>query len=134
MDVLEPYRVTVFVLGLTGILFWLQLAVADIAGIRAKHTPGFTVEQDHDSFLFRANRAIANSNESAVVFALLTAFALLSSANAAWLNGLTVAYLSGRVGHMLFYYANLKLLRSAAFAVSFLGLLGIFCVGLSAWL
>lgn len=134
MELLEPYKATVLVLGLTGFLFWAQLAVVDIVGIRAKHTPGFAIEQNHGSFLFRSHRALANSNESAGVFALLTAFALLSSASAAWLNGLTVAYLIGRSGHMLFYYANLKVLRSAAFAVSFCSLFGIFLVGLLAWL
>lgn len=134
MEVLEPYKVTVLVLGLTGILFWIQLAVVDVVGIKVRHTPGFSIEQSHDSFLFRSHRALANSNESVGVFALLTAFAILSSANAAWLNGLTVAYLLGRSGHMLFYYANLKLLRSAAFGVSFFSLLAIFLVGLFAWL
>src|SRR5690554_736666 len=126
MEILEPYKVTVLVLGLTGILFWVQLAVVDVVGITVKHPPGFTIEQNQDSFLFRSHRVLANSNESAGAFALLTAFAMLSSANAAWLNGLTVAYLFGRSSHMLFYYANLKLLRSAAFAVSFFSLLAIF--------
>jgi len=38
----------------------------------------------------------------------------------------TMAYLIGRSSRMLFYYANLKLLRSAAFTVSFFSLPGIF--------
>lgn len=134
MEFLEPYRVTALVLGLTGLLYWLQLAIADIVGIRAKHTPGFTIDENHNSFLFRCNRALANSNESVGIFILFTIFALLSSANAAWLNGFAVVHLIGRTGHMLFYYRNLQLLRSAAFAIGFLGLLGIFIVGLLAWL
>lgn len=134
MEFVAPYQLTILMLGLTGFLFWCQLLIADITGIRAKHTPGFSVEQDHERFLFRANRAIANSNESVGVLILASAFAMLSSANAAVLNGFACAYFAARVGHMLSYYANLKILRSVIFAVSFVSLLGMFVTGLLAWM
>jgi len=134
MDLIEPYKLTVLVFGLSGFLFWIQLAIADIAGIKKKHTPGFQIEQNHSSFLFRANRVLANSNESAAIMILLSLFAILSSANPAWLNGCAVAYLAGRVGHMTFYYGNFQLARSVAFAISFVSLLGMFVLGLMAWL
>ncbi len=134
MEVNEAYKLTVLVLGLSGLLFWVQLALVDILGIKLKHTPGFTVEQSHSSFLFRANRALSNSNESIGILILLTLFSMLSSANPTWLNGFAVAYLIGRVCHMACYYLNLKLLRSGSFAISFIALLGIFIVGVLSWL
>jgi len=134
MEIIEPYKLTVLVLGLTGFLFWVQLAVVDVIGIKEKHTPGFSIEQSHNSFIFRANRALANSNESIGILILLTLFAMLSSANPAWLNGFAIAYWVGRVAHMSFYYFNLKLLRSGAFAISFSALLGMFIIGLLSWL
>jgi uncharacterized MAPEG superfamily protein len=130
MEIIEPYKLTVLVLGLTGLLFWIQLAVIDVIGIKEKHTPGFLIEQSHNSFIFRAHRALANSNESIGILILLTLFAILSSANPAWLNGFSIAYLVGRIAHMSFYYLNLKLLRSVAFAISFIALLGMFIVGI----
>ena len=134
MEVNEAYKLTVLVLGLSGLLFWLQLALVDVLGIKMKHTPGYAIEQNHESILFRANRAFANSNESIGILILLTIFAILSSANPIWLNGLAVAYLIGRVCHMACYYLNLKLLRSASFAISFIALLGMFIVGILSWL
>jgi uncharacterized MAPEG superfamily protein len=133
MDFIEPYKLTVLVLGLTGFMFWIQLAIADIAGIKKKHTPGFLIEQNHNSFLFRANRVLANSNESAAILILLSFFGILSSANPAWLNGCALAYFAGRVGHMVFYYGNFQIARSVAFAISFVSLLGMFVLGLMAW-
>lgn len=133
MDFIEPYRMTVLVLGLSGFLFFVQLVVVDIAGIKSGHTPGFRIEQNHDSFIFRAYRALANSNESAAILILFSLFSILSSANATWLNGFSLVYLLGRIGHMVFYYSNFKILRSLSFAISFLGLLGMFIVGLVSW-
>lgn len=132
MVLIEPYKLTVVVLGLAGFLFWIQLTIADMASIRAKHIPGFMIEQDHGSFLFRSHRVLANSNESAAILILFALFGILSSANPAWLNGCALAYLVGRVGHMTFYYSNLKIARSVAFAISFCSLLGMFVVGLLA--
>lgn len=134
MVLIEPYKMTILVLGLAGFLFWIQLAIVDIVSIKAKHTPGFTIAQDHGSLLFRAHRVLANSNESAATLILFALFSILSSAHATWLNGCALAYLIGRVGHMIFYYSNLKILRSLAFAISFAGLLGMFVAGLVSWL
>lgn len=134
MEFNEAYKTTVLVLGLSGFLFWIQLALVDILGIKLKHTPGFTVEQSHSSFLFRANRVLANSNESIGILILLSLFSMLSSVNPEWLNGFAVTYFVGRVLHMACYYLNLKLLRSASFAISFVALLGMFIVGIINWL
>lgn len=134
MSTFEPYKLTVLVLGLAGFMFLIQLAIADVLSIRAKHPPGYSITQDHDSLLFRAHRVLANSNESAGILILFALFGMLSSANPAWLNGCALAYLVGRVGHMIFYYGNLKIARSVAFAISFCALLGMFTVGLLTWI
>ncbi len=134
MEFIEPYNITVLVIGLTGFTLFLQLLLTDIIGIKVKHTPGYPISPEHNDLHFRSSRAFANTNESVAIFILLVSFAILSSANPDYLNLYSVLYLVGRVGHMLFYYANLKLLRSVSFGISLLGLIAIFIVGILAWL
>ncbi|WP_440056912.1 MAPEG family protein (plasmid) [Pseudoalteromonas sp. T1lg65] len=133
MELIETYKITVLVIGLIGLLAFIQLAVIDIASIKAKHIPGHPIPANHNTFLFRASRALANTNESVAIFILFVAFALLSSANPQWLNIGSSVYLLGRMGHMIFYYLNFKLLRSIAFAISLMGLLTMFIAGIVAW-
>lgn len=134
MDVLSQYSASVLVLGLTGLLLFVQLIVADVTGIKQGHTPGTAVADDPNTFIFRANRAFANTNETLGILLLFIAFAVLSAGDPQLVNGFAMLYLAGRVGHMLFYYANIKLLRSIAFAVSTAALLGIFVSGILRWL
>ena len=47
-----------------GALVLTQVLVADIAHMKAKHVPGMPVTGGHASFLFRAVRAHANTNEN----------------------------------------------------------------------
>ena len=110
-----------------------QLIVLDVIGIKSKHVPGHFVPDDHSDFLFRASRAFKNTNESIGIFILFVAFAILSSANPQWLSSCAIVYLTGRVAHMLFYYFNLKLFRSIAFAVSLGALVAMFIVGVLSW-
>ncbi|MGJ8679482.1 MAPEG family protein [Paraglaciecola sp.] len=133
MDFILPYKLTVLVLGLSGLLFWLQLIIADVVSIKLKHPPGFSVEQSHNSFLFRSSRVFANSNESVGILVLFALFGILSAANPTWLNNSALMYLVGRIGHMFFYYFDLKFLRSTAFGISFIALLGMFISGAYAW-
>lgn len=133
MEFIEPYKITVLVMGLSGLVFFIQLIVADIVGIKSRHTPGYPIEPDHNNFHFRSTRALSNTNESVAIFLLLVCFSMLSSANANLLNISAIVYLVGRVGHMLCYYSNLKLLRSISFGGSLLGLVAIFIVGIIEW-
>jgi len=121
-------------MGLAGFTFLVQLLIADVVALKTRHTPGYPIEPDHNDLLFRSSRVLSNTNESVAIFILLVGFALLSSANPQWLNNCSVIYLIGRVSHMVFYYADLKLLRSISFGVSLLGLTAIFITGLMAWL
>ena len=132
--VLSTYTPTVLATGITGGLLLLQLLIVDVAGIFSRHIPGTSVQAEHENFLFRATRAHANTNESVSSFMLLVLFAVVSSASPTWLNNLSVLYVVGRIGHMCFYYANMKLLRSVSFAVSLLALFGILGLGCVAWL
>lgn len=134
MEFLFPYKMTIWVIGSVGLLMLLQLIVLDIAILSQKHIPGFTIETNHEHFLFRANRALANSNESLGIFILFVLFALFSQPMPHWINGFAAVYLFGRIGHMLCYYFNMKILRSVFFVVSLLGLIGLFATAVMAWL
>lgn len=134
MEFLLPYKMTIWILGSLGSLLLLQLVVLDIAILSQKHIPGFTIEANHEHFLFRANRALANSNESLGIFIVFVLFALFSQPIAHWINGFAVVYLFGRIGHMLCYYFNMKILRSIFFVVSLFGLIGLFVTAVVAWL
>lgn len=133
MELFDPYKITILVSGLIGLLMLIQIIVADIAAIKGQHTPGYPIKPDHNSFLFRAARAHANTNESIAVFALFVLFGVLSAANAFYLNTFSVIYFVGRVAHMGFYYGNLKLARSISFPLGLIGLVGMFITGLISW-
>lgn len=124
------YGPAVLALGAAGGLLLLQLVVADVAGIRAGHVPGAPVATDHASFLFRAVRAHANTNESVAAFVLLLLFAMLSSASPAWVNGLAWAWVGARAAHTAFYWADVRVMRSVAFGVSLTALVALLAVGL----
>ena len=132
-ELIQPYKVTVLITGLSAVLFLAQLLIADLIAIKSGHTPGYPIDADHEQLLFRANRAIANSNESVGIFLLAVSFSILTSANAAWVNTGALLYFGGRVGHMVCYYANIKLVRSIAFGVCVLGLSGILVAGFSSF-
>src|SRR5262245_6300930 len=131
-DWLLPYSATIWAMGIMGGLLLVQLIVLDVGGIRAGHVPGTAVTGDHSVFLFRAARAHANTNESIAAFVLLALFGVLHNAAPGWLNLCAVVYVAARVGHMLCYYADLKLMRSGSFAVAFLALVGMLVVGAAA--
>lgn len=133
MPWLEAYHPTVWAMGTVAGLFLIQILIVDFSSIRAKHPPGTPVPVDHNNFLFRATRAHANTNESIAAFALLALAGILSTAPAAWLNGLAWTYVLGRTAHMLCYYANLGLARSSAFALALVALLGMLLVTVMSW-
>ena len=112
----------------------VQLLIADIVAIKHKHTPGYPIEPDHDSFLFRAARAHSNTNESIAIFVLFVVLGVFSGADPDYLNAFAVVYLIGRLAHMVFYYLNIKVARSLSFPVSLIGLVGMFVAGIGALL
>ncbi|MFT4815659.1 MAG: hypothetical protein ACI80L_000629 [Pseudohongiellaceae bacterium] len=68
MTNLVNYGTTILVIGLIGLMQLVQLLVTDISAIRAGKTPGFSTVPDRSSFLFRAERAFMNTNESVTIF------------------------------------------------------------------
>ncbi len=134
MELIDPYKITILVAGLTGLLLLIQILIVDIVAIMKRHIPGHPVETDHDSFLFRATRVHANTNESVAAFILFALFGVFSESNALYLNIFSVVYFIGRVSHMIFYYWNAKIVRSISFALSIIGLVGMFVSGLIVWL
>jgi uncharacterized MAPEG superfamily protein len=131
-NLLTIYMPTIASFGIIGSMLLVQLLVADIAGIVHKNVPGAPIPTDHSKLLFRAHRAHANTNESVAAFIALTLFALAVSATPSWLNALCQLYIAGRLGHMVCYYANLKIPRSIFFAISVLALFGILGVSIAA--
>lgn len=128
---LEPYALTVLAMSATAALFIVQMLVLDVAGIRARHVPGAPVPADHGSFHFRATRAHANTNESIAAFILLVVIAIFSAASPKWTAVFAWLYVGGRLGHMLCYYADLRLARSIAFGISLIALVALLVLTLS---
>jgi uncharacterized MAPEG superfamily protein len=118
-DFVVPYYPTLAAAVVLGVLVLVQVLVADAAGIRAGHVPGMPVASGHDSFHFRATRAHANTNENLPLFALLTFVAVMAGADASWTNRLVGGFVASRAAHMLAYYGDLRLLRSAMFVIGF---------------
>jgi len=125
-----PYSPTILAMATTGGLLLLQLVVADVAGIRAGHTPGTPIAADHRDFLFRAARAHANTNESVAAFVLLALFGILSAASPAWINALAWTYAGARFSHMICYYAGFQVPRSVSFGIAMTALVGMLLAGL----
>ena len=129
-EALQSYGSSVLALGLLGLLYVVQLLVADVSGILRKHTPGTPVVGDHDDFLFRASRAHANTTESIGAVILIAGFAVLRGGDPAWVNGAVWLVLLSRAAHTLFYYLDLRPARSVAFALGMVALVALFAVGL----
>jgi len=117
-----PYQMSIWVMGGMGILLLVQVIVADLAGIRAGHRPGFPIESNYRSFLFRASRSYANTNETLGAFILLILVAMFAGVSSTLVNACALIYGLSRGVHMLAYYANISILRSVAFGVSLLAL------------
>jgi uncharacterized MAPEG superfamily protein len=131
-DLLVPYGPALAAWLCLGAAWLAQALVADVAAMRAHHTPGMPVTSGHDDFLFRATRAQANTNENLSGFVVLSLAAMLLGANSWWINRLVWLFVVGRLGHMLAYYADVRPLRSASFGISFACLIGLLVVGIAA--
>ncbi len=130
--VMENYLPTLWAFGAMGGMMLLQILVIDVISIRRHHPPGTAVNSDHADALFRATRVLGNTNESIAIFILLSVFAVMSAAAPNWVNGLVWLYVVARTAHMLFYYLNLKILRSVAFSFVLVALAGLLLAGLVA--
>ena len=127
---LASYGASVAALGAVGALMLVQLLIADVTGIKSKHTPGTAVEGDHSDVLFRVSRTVANTNESVAIFVCALLFCILGSASPAYTAGAAWTYVVLRLVYAICYYANLQTLRSISFALSLVSLLVLLLIGL----
>ena len=125
LESLQPYHSLLIACVVLASLILVQVLVADLVSIRAKHVPGMPVTDGHASFHFRAVRAIGNTNETLGLFLLLAALAVVLGANAKWAGILAWVYVAGRAGHMTFYYARIGWARSTAFSISLAAQIGL---------
>ena len=119
-EMLLPYHGLLVASAVLATLVLAQVLVADLAGMRAKHVPGMPVTGGHGDFHFRATRAHANTNENLPVWILLVVLAVLLAASPKWSAYAAWLFAAARLGHMLFYYLDLRLARSVAFGFSLL--------------
>jgi len=133
MEFLSPYKSSILILGVIGFLSLVQLLIADLYALKIKHTPGYPIKPDHNNFIFRAARAHSNTNESIAIFVIFLLFGMFSTASPQWLYYFSLAYLVGRILHMILYYMNMQLARSASFLLILVGLFGMFAVGIDAY-
>ena len=124
-DLVLPYFTTLASWVVLGVLVLVQVLVADVAAMRAGHVPGTAVTGGHDAFLFRATRAHANTNENLALFLLLSVGAILLRASAPLTNGFAGVFVASRAVHMLAYYGDQRTLRSTAFVVGLVCLIGL---------
>ena len=122
---IDPYVLTIWCLVWLGGLLVVQLVVADVVGLRKGHIPGTAVTTSHNDFHFRAVRAHANANESLGAFIILAGCAVALQADPQWTNLSAVLYAGARTLHTLVYWAGLSKIRSVAFGLSLVGLLGL---------
>lgn len=125
LDVFAAYSSATMGLFALAVLLLIQLGVADVVGIRAKHVPGMPVTGGHDSFFFRATRTHANSNENLGLFLLLVLVAVMAGADAAWVGNWVWVFVAARTAYALCYYADLRALRSVVFSVGVLAQIGL---------
>jgi len=127
-EALLAYHSTLVACAVLASLIMVQVLVADLAAMKAKHVPGMPVTDGHASFHFRAVRALGNTNELLGLFLLLVALAVLHGGNPNWVNGLAWTYAIARAGHMGFYYTRVGLARSIAFGISLAAQVGLLIV------
>ena len=60
-ELLSTYQLTSYSWGALTLLLIVQILIADLIGIKSRHTPGSPVEADHQNLLFRATRTVANT-------------------------------------------------------------------------
>ena len=133
MDLVHTYATTIVALGALAVLMLCQLLVADVIGIRAKHVPGSQIPTDHKNLLFRASRAVANTNESIAVFILAVLFCILSGAPASTAGVSAWGFVIARALYSACYYLNWQAARSVMFGLSLVAIVSLLVCGGAVW-
>lgn len=127
---INSYEITVLSWGALGLLLLVQLIVADVVGIRAKHPPGAPVPADHGNLLFRTTRTVSNTNESIAIYIVLVLFCIFSGADAAYTGYLSWGFVASRAAYALCYFFDQRTLRSICFGVSLVVLVALLVTGI----
>ena len=130
MEIASDYALAMGATGAMAILLLIQLIIADVVGIRARHVPGSPVPADHSDALFRVTRTVANANESIAIFILAIVFCVFSGASPLYTGYAAVAFVLARALYAVCYYFNVQLLRSVMFGISLVALAVMIGVGL----
>ena len=93
------------------VLYPIQLIVGDIAQDTLGHTPGTPIRGEMEDFAFRAARVAGNSLENVPFMVMLILMCVALGADTGLTNGLAVAALATRLGHMIGYYTNVGRVR-----------------------
>lgn len=125
----NAYELTIYSWGVLALLMLVQMTIADVIGIQAKHTPGTPPKQSHDNALFRASRTVANTNESIGVYLVIALFCIFNGADATYTGYLSWSFVIGRAIYAVCYYTNQTTLRSTVFGITLLALAGLLGVG-----
>ena len=62
----------------------------------------------------------------------MSLFGIFNVASPAWINGCAWVYVLARAGHMLCYYADVRIARSICFGISMLALVAMLIAGILA--
>lgn len=127
-ELLAAYGPAVTAAVVLAALILVQVLVADVAGIKARHVPGMPVTEGHGSFLFRSVRALGNTNETLGLFLLLMGCALLLQASPTWVNILAWVYVGARIAHTASYYARFGRTRGVVFGIGLTAQAGLLLV------
>ena len=119
-------------LGSYGILYLIQLLIADGMNIYRKHTPGMPILTGHDDFHFRAHRVHSKTTETIGAFILIAGFAFTVDVEPQILARTLWAFVLARVLHMVAYYLDWRRVRPLAFALSIIALFVLFGEGIRA--
>lgn len=134
MEIFSQYSSSIQALGAIAVLMLIQVLAVDFIGIKKKHIPGAAIPSDHKLLLFRANRTVANTNEGIGLFTIAFLFAVHSDASPSFVAYSVWGFFSGRAIFAVFYYANLKTLRSISFGFILLSLACLIGAGVVKWL
>lgn len=122
---LEAYATTAWLLAAMAFVTVVQVLVADVARVRARHTPGVAINTGPSDFVWRADRAHANTLENLPPFVVAVLAAVLVGADADAVAIAAGVFVAARVVHMLAYYRGLPLIRTAGFVAGLIAIGGL---------
>jgi len=102
------YKAAFIALCLVSLATLLQNGLtALLAFVHEEQIPGVPLRFDHSKLSFRALRTFDNSAESLSAFGCILMLGIIAGASSAWVGGLAVAFLAGRLAFWAIYYSGI---------------------------